>query len=286
MEFPAMKPAALFAFALSCVALATGAAFAADPPVRPNDVAPAITPTGAMKARPIVPPDANLSWNAPWGEPRAVSAITVDCADTSDADTLYMTLRSDRSVVPLLGVTATLLFEPQGGDSLGSFWDLERGGVNNGSLLIDFDLVASENCSTPWKTLVAGRVGYSRVGGRGRLDVSADVPRTAVFNMNTGNCYILGRITLRRLRGKLAGCRQPMRVSWIGGIIRSTRPGSESLALVPGPGRSVTQNAPRSGIACRRTRLAVETWTPRLAPPSWSAMPVLGPSGAGAADHK
>lgn len=247
-----------FSFLLLGITLASSAAASAPPPVRR-----------------IQQPELFLSWNAPWGEPRASRAIVADCSDTTGEDTLYLTLRSPRNVLPLLGMTGTLLFEPQRGDTLGPFWNLDRTGANAGNLLVDFDLLSSESCSSPWKVLVGGRVGYSHVAGRGRLDITADVPFAHVYNLYPNECYFFGRVTLRRARASLAGCKQPMRISWIGGRVRSSRKGSESLVLGIGPERTVTWNAPLKGIGTRRTRLAMETWVPRHAPPSHGSAPVV-----------
>ena len=236
--------------------------------------------------RRVPAPEVYLSWNAPFGETRAARNIVVDCADTTGSDTLYLALRSTRNVLPLLSLTGTLLFEPEAGTSPGSFWYLERGGANGGNLLVDFDLIGSEHCVSPWKTYVAGHVGYAHVGGRGRLDMTADVTLEKVFNLNPPDCYIFGRVTIRRQRGNLDGCRLPMRISWVGGKLRSSRPGSELLTFAQGPNQSVTWNAPRQGVACRRTRLAIETWVPYMAPPSRTAMPIYQPSGAGSPESK
>ncbi len=215
-----------------------------------------------------------MSWRAPWGDPRATQAIAAVCSDTTGADTLYLTIRSPRNVLPLMGMTGTLLFEPQRGDTLGQFWNLDRAGANAGNLTVDFDLLSSDICSSPWKVLVGGRVGYTHAGGRGRLDLSADVPFAHVYNLYPNECYFFGRVTLRRARAYLAGCNLPMRISWIGGRVRSSRKGSESLVFGIGPERTVTWNAPRQGIGTRRTRLAMETWVPRHAPPSRGSLPV------------
>ena len=223
----------------------------------------------------ILRPELFMSWRAPWGDPRATQTIVADCADTTGADTLYLTIRSPRNVLPLLAMTGTLLFEPQRGDTLGEFWNLERSGANAGHLAVDFDLLSSDLCSSPWKVLVGGSVGYTRAGGRGRLDMTADVPFAHVYNLHPNECYFFGRVTLHRARGYLAGCGQPMRISWIGGRVRSSRRGSESLAFGIGPNRTVTWNAQRQGLGTRRTRLAMETWVPRHAPPSRGSLPVV-----------
>jgi len=165
-----------------------------------------------------------------------------------------------------------LLFEPQDGDTLSPFWQFERGGADGGNLLIDFDLLTSETCQIAWKVFATGHVGFGRTGARGRLDLSADVPPKQALNLFPGQCYFFARVTIRSRHGELFGCRRPMRIQWVAARVRSTRPGSEELRVAHGPDQSVTWNAPRGGIKRHTTGLALETWLPRFAPPSWSAI--------------
>src|SRR5690349_9702526 len=81
----------------------------------------------AEQPAPMPVPAIHLSWNAPWKEPGASTNRRPNCSDyTTDTDTLYLTFQTPRRVVPLLGVSAVLLFEPVAGDTLGPYWDLER----------------------------------------------------------------------------------------------------------------------------------------------------------------
>ena len=231
--------------------------------------------TAIAAPKPIAPPEGYLSWNAPAGEPLASRNLVPGGLDSTAADQLYLSIRVPRNIVPLVGLSGTLLFEPEDGDTLGAFWDFERGGANAGSLQIDFDKPGTAECTKPWNGLVTGHVGYSRAGGRGRLDLSADVTPERAHHLVPSGYYLFARVTVPRTRCALPGCHQPVRITWVGGNLRSSRPGSESIWFGRGPERSVTWNAPPRGMTTRNTRLAVETWVPRFAPPSRKSIQVL-----------
>jgi hypothetical protein len=222
----------------------------------------------AAAARAVDLPVVHMAWREPWGEPGAASAITRACGDTTLVDTLYLTLQAPKQHLPITGLSGTLLFEPMGGDTLDPYWHLERGDDDAGSLLVDFDFLERGAATSPWQAFVVGLVGYTRVGGRGRLDFSADVPNWRAKLLWPGTNYLCARVMLRHPARYAAGCARPMRVTWVGGRVRSTRAGSEELSFALAPLRSVTLNAPRGGFARRRLGLAMETWVPRLAPQS------------------
>src|SRR5438552_10800329 len=76
---------------------------------------------------PIPVPRIHLSWNAPWNEQGAAKNLTPSCSDTTRIDTLYVTFETPPRVMPLSGIAGVLLFEPVAGDTLGPYWDFERG---------------------------------------------------------------------------------------------------------------------------------------------------------------
>ena len=228
-----------------------------------------VTVPVASEPRPDDPPPVHIAWHAPWGSPQATQNLVAECGDTTLVDTLFLTFECPKKYIQRVrGISGALLFEPQAGDTLGAFWFNERGGTNAGNLLVDFDLINTDDAQTPWRAYVAGRVGYAHEAGRGRLDLSADVPVAKVLNLFPGMTYYFARVTIHRKRCDLAGCLAPMRITWAGGRFRWNRPGSKDASFGIGPGQSVTWNAPRSSLACRRTRLAIETWVPPFAPPS------------------
>jgi len=222
----------------------------------------------AAAPRPVEMPRSHLTWREPWGDPGAATTITRACSDTSTADTLYLTIEAPPHHLPFVGISGALLFEPMQGDTLDPYWHLEHGDDNSGSLLVDFDFLVRGGSTYPWQTLVTGMVGYTRSAGRGRLDFSADVPRERTLTLYPGQSYLCVRVALRHKARFASGCAKPVRITWVGGRIRSWRPGSESMAFALGPLRSVSANAPRGGVPRRRTGLAVETWVPQYAPPS------------------
>ena len=181
-----------------------------------------------------------LTWHAPHGDPRARTALSVDCRDTTGVDTLYLTFETRRRGFRFTGMSGTLVFEPQAGDTLGPYWFRARGEANEAMTFVDFDLLLnSEYVDSPWERLVTGSVGFTHVGGRGRLDVSAHVTPKQAKNLFPRTRYAFARVKLLRARGRLAGCQQPMSIAWVGACAYSSL--GESMWVPPGPNRRVTR---------------------------------------------
>lgn len=228
---------------------------AAPPPTPPEDI-----------------PLLYLTWHAPYGDPRARTELSVDCRDMSGVDTLYLTFETRHRSMRFTGMSGTLVFEPQAGDTLGRYWFRARGEANEAMTFVDFDLLLnSAYVDSPWEQLVAGSVGFTHVGGRGRLDVSAHVAPKQAKNLFPGTRYVFSRVKLLRSRGGLPGCDQPMSIAWVGACAYSSL--GERMWVPPGPGRRVTLNANGDGVATRRYR-PVAAWLPRYAPPSWRTVEV------------
>jgi len=222
--------------------------------------------------RPMPPPRLHVTWNAPFGDPRARTNLDTNGADTSRVDTLFLSFESPPHNLPLLGLSGALLFEPQAGDTLGSFWAFERTGPNSGNLRVEFDHIWSEYCEMPWNTLVYGHVGYTRAGGRGRLDLSADIVDIGIKNLFPNRSFCFARIAIDHKRaGLLEGCGRPMSISWVG--VQFATYNNLVLRPLPGPGQRVTMNASKRGVASRHLIGLQQAWVPPSAPPSRASLP-------------
>jgi hypothetical protein len=210
-------------------------------------------------------PNLYLTWHAPYGDPRARTTLAVDCRDTTGVDVLYLTFETRRQGMRFTGMSGTLVFEPQMGDTLGSYWFRARGEANQAKTFVDFEYFNSETADTPWESRAVGSVGFGHVGGRGRLDMSAHVPPQQAKNLFPGTRYVVARIKLMRSNGHLPGCDQPMSIAMEAACLYTTL---GRTWIPPGLGHRVTMNAEREGVATGRFR-PVAVWVPRFAPPSW-----------------
>src|SRR5206468_5790768 len=113
----------------------------------------------------VPPPLLHLTWNAPYGEPRARTDIVTNCSVAAHDDTLWLTFEQPSNNLHCLSVSGALVFEPQQGDTLGSLWFFERGGANAGNIFIAYDMLPSPIVEKPWRGLVDGHVGCAHVGG-------------------------------------------------------------------------------------------------------------------------
>jgi hypothetical protein len=216
----------------------------------------------------VPPPTVHLTWNAPYGSPRAKTRVSPACNDSTRLDTLWLTFETPVRGIHHTAVSGTVLFEPADGDTLGSFWAFERGGPNAGNILIDFDLLPDPDRSfvSPYSALVNGHVGYTRAGGRGRLDLTANGPGANGGITQPGAQYCFARIIIREQRTDLTGCERPIAVRWAGARFQTSMEGD--LRVTQTAGTTVCWNAARGGVARRRPAFVVETWVPKEAPPS------------------
>ena len=98
-----------------------------------------------------------LSWNAPYGEPRARDQRTIACGDTSERDTLFVTFETGRDSVQLIAVDARIRIVPAPPDTLERHWWFESRS-NPAHLTVDFNLEDSPGAARIWPTTGAGGV--------------------------------------------------------------------------------------------------------------------------------
>lgn len=202
-----------------------------------------------------------LSWRAPYGTPGAFENVTVTCEDTSRVDTLYLSFEMSRARPPITHMSATLLFHPQGSDTLGPFWWFKRGWANETNLRIDFDELAGFPCDLPWSLMGNGQVAYDHRSGRGRLELEFDVQADPSRVVSPNTRYCLARVMIRHLRNSLAGCMQPVCVELADVQLMSAT--GKSVLLDQGEHRFTTWNR-TPGSICRPKAEVVKipTWRP------------------------
>jgi hypothetical protein len=155
-----------------------------------------------------------LSAGAPWGEPGARAALAVACDDTVGRDTLYLSFEPARDDTGFVAVQGEILFYAQGADTLGSFWAMERGAVNNGGLIAQFGPDPTFPQPQPWTTRGVGSVIFDRTSLSARLRFIFAVPIDHPSIVRAGTRYVLGRLVLGAKRSRLDGCDRPVCVEW------------------------------------------------------------------------
>ncbi len=158
-----------------------------------------------------------LSWNAPWGQPRARTSLAPRCNDTTAVDTLYLSFLPGRPSQAFNGFSARLAFRSAASDTLGPWWHMEsRGGENGGNLLVEFGPSDAIPGPQPWT--VAGQA-VSQLKRDPR-----EVDLTLLFAVNhsmaqpivADRIYTLCRVIVRHRRAtRLAGCGQPVCIEWV-----------------------------------------------------------------------
>lgn len=206
-----------------------------------------------------------LSWDAPYGMPRASDTRNAACDDTTAADTLYLSFDPGEDLSALLGIDAALTFRAAPGDSLGPFWDLSRKGVNPWNLRIEFDEPPA-GAESPWPVSGMGAPQYILGPESGRLKLTYFVNASHAGPIAAGTRYFFARVMLRLRKPYLEGCRQPvcvelnfLKVSYSGG------------------GRWINEG---ERFVCRNSAGGAACQEHRLRPPEPEPMPRRVPAGA------
>jgi hypothetical protein len=157
-----------------------------------------------------------LSWNAPYGMPRASSQRAPVCGDTTAVDTLYLSFLPGRTTDSFTGFSAELRFHATGGDTLGPFWHMEgKGGANPGNLQVEFGPSETIPGVQPWTVAGQGLAFLDHTPDAMRLRTIFAVAFEQRSHVDSARVYTLCRILVRHRRtATLAGCEQPVCVEW------------------------------------------------------------------------
>ena len=157
-----------------------------------------------------------LSWNAPWGMKRAAKTRMPACADSTRADTLYLSFYPGRSAEHFTGFTGELKFLATGNDTLGPWWHMEsKGGENGGNVLVEWGPSPDIPGRQPWPTGGRGFALMDHTPSAMRLRLLFAMTLDDAGPLDSTATYTLCRLIIRHHRvGTLAGCAQPMAVQW------------------------------------------------------------------------
>ncbi len=155
-----------------------------------------------------------LSWDAPWGMPRASRTHWPKSGDPRAADTLWLCLLPGRTSVGFLGFMADLYFRAAPGDTLGPWWHMEHGAPNNGGVIAEFGPDdESFPQRQPWKSSGIPYAKMDRTPGSAHLQLLFAVPYTQAAPVIPDSIYTLCRVIFRHRRN-LPGAGQPVCIEW------------------------------------------------------------------------
>jgi len=154
-----------------------------------------------------------LTWDAPYGMPRASRIHRPRAHDPMAVDTLWLCFLPGRTSKGFLGFGADLYFRAAEGDTLGPWWHMEGAGQNKGELTMDFGPDASFPQAQPWAVGGFGGAKMYRTAASARVNINFAVPYTDAVPVNPDSVYTLCRVLLHHHR-VLPGCSQPVCVEW------------------------------------------------------------------------
>ena len=157
-----------------------------------------------------------LTWNEPYGLPRASRTHYPRSRDPLSADTLYLSCLPGRPGRGFLGFRAFMDFHATGNDTLGAWWHMERGAINNRELSIEFGPDTWFPARQPWALMGTGTARMTRTPTTAHLDILFAVPYDKAAPVAADSVYTLCRVILHH-RKALPGCAQPVCIEWSSG---------------------------------------------------------------------
>jgi hypothetical protein len=200
-----------------------------------------------------------LSWGRPQGMAGATDSVVVLSADTSRADTLYLTFQVNRPTPAVQSMNAFVYFRPVAGDTLGDFWSLKSGQANAGGLEVDFAPIKDLPGQSPWLEHGEYTVSYDRAGDARRLSFDNRViePSESV-GLDPGVRYCFARVRISHRRPHLSGHSQPVCIEWGAARIQFTT--GRELVLRGSESGVVRWNSTRS---CAPQPSLSRPWVPK-----------------------
>jgi hypothetical protein len=192
--------------------------------------------TTAADSAVVREPSIYLSWSAPYGTPGARDAIMTSCADSTAAETLFISFDPGRDQARLIGYDANVFFRPTPGDTLGPYWYLGR------NVRVDFE-EAPPGAPSPWPVMGAGMPRYRKDREIGQLPLTFSVPANEAGPVKGGIRYHAARIILRH-KGVSEGCGQPVCVE----LYRLKPAYGPSGTWIMAGERFVSRNSPDGGV--------------------------------------
>ena len=198
-----------------------------------------------------------LTWNAPYGM-RGARDTRAPSTRVGGIDTLYLAFMPGRRSDTFNGFTAELFFRAAPGDTLGTWWHMEKTGENPGALMAQFGPDPSFPQRQPWKGGGQGFVKLDRTPTANKLRMVFAVPDGGA-TLKPDSVYTLARVLLKHDRD-LPGRTQPVCIEWgVAGL---------AFALKDEPqvkrGERFVGFGSADGNVCARYRARIEPWRPAV----------------------
>lgn len=221
----------------------------------------------AARAEPATAPEAAriyLTWNAPYGQPRASESLSAPCGDTTRVDTLWMCFDPGKASAGYVGMTSTVSLWPADGDTLGPHWDFGHGQAVK-RLRIEFNPDSVRGTKRAWHDGGIGRFGYFRGPTSGSIRLIQAVGTRDAIPVEPGGVYALARVLVPRPSKESDACAHPVCIEWQWATMAY---GEGDEPQVHHGARFVSWNAPRGKDACGTMRQAgaPRSWRPGQAP--------------------
>lgn len=137
-----------------------------------------------------------LSWNAPYGSPRAVQDLRAAC-DSTRRDTLYVCFDPGRDSTELVAIDAELRLWPADGDTLDRHWWFESRS-NPAHLKADFNVADVPGATAPWSESGAGGIRTTSSADSARIRLVWAVRSRDFAVVRGGHRYSYARIVVPR----------------------------------------------------------------------------------------
>ncbi len=199
-----------------------------------------------------------LTWNAPYGM-RGARDTRAPRTRAGGIDTLYLAFMPGRRSETFNGFTAELYFHAAPGDTLGTWWHMEKTGENAGALMAQFGPDPSFPQRQPWSGEGKGFVKLDRTSTTSKLRMVFAVPEGTGTALHPDSVYTLARVLLKHDRD-LPGRTQPVCIEW----------GSAGLAFALKDEPQVKRGerfvgfASADGKVCSAPRARIEPWHPAV----------------------
>jgi len=201
-----------------------------------------------------------LTWNAPYGMRRARDTRPPRTRmGTGGIDTLYLAFMPGRQSDTFNGFTAELYFRAAPGDTLGTWWHMEKAGENAGALMAQFGPDPSFPQRQPWHLGGQGFVKLDRTPTANKLRMVFAVPDGSGAALHPDSVYTLARVLLKHDRD-LPGRTQPVCIEWASAGLAF---GLKDEPQVKRGERFVGFGSADGGV-CSSYRVRIEPWRPAV----------------------
>lgn len=222
--------------------------------------APVTAQQNAEATPPAAPvrPEIFLTWNAPYGSPRATDQLNRACAGENGphADTLYLAYRLRESRDELIGVEGSIYIHAQFDDTLSAAWDDAELGKIPDWLTAEFPTGNEEGFRAGWQSTGMGFPLYFKEETRGLFRAIYAVRADRAAPIEAGPIYTFARLIIDRHSSEFEDCDQGLCVEWIDAVFTF----GINLPTVRGElGRRcfVSVNSPQ-GLACSKYRVIAQ----------------------------